>query len=111
MLPADARRHPHLACSPLKGPQCRRLVSARTVPARTAHLLIRLACLQVPPQPDNFQQSWLLAETFKYAWLLFGGKGQLGGLDLDQWVLTTEAHPLRMRPARRLAQRSRGATQ
>jgi hypothetical protein len=47
---------------------------------------------QVPPPPDDFQQSWLLAETFKYLYLLFAGPE---ALDLNDWVLTTEAHPLR----------------
>ncbi len=51
---------------------------------------------QVPPVPDDFQQSWLLAETFKYLYLLFAGPE---ALDLRQWVLTTEAHPLRMQQA------------
>ena len=65
-----------------------------------------LCWLQVPPTPDDFQQSWLFAETFKYLWLLFSSRaaaGQGGGLglqaaalDLNAWVLTTEAHPLRV---------------
>ncbi len=46
---------------------------------------------QIPPVPDDFQQSWLLAETFKYLYLLFAP----ADLDLQAWVLTTEAHPLR----------------
>lgn len=54
--------------------------------------------VQVPPTPDDMQQSWLFAETFKYLYLLFMGEE---GLSLDEWVLTTEAHPLRIsrRPA------------
>lgn len=49
--------------------------------------------LQVPPAPDDFQQSWVLAETFKYLYLLFAEEG---ALSLEEFVLTTEAHPLRV---------------
>ncbi|GAB4815998.1 hypothetical protein N2152v2_003044 [Parachlorella kessleri] len=38
---------------------------------------------KVPPVPDDFQQSWLLAETFKYLYLLFAGPE---ALDLRQCI-------------------------
>ena len=46
-----------------------------------------------PPARDNTMQSFWLAETLKYAWLTFS---PLSVLDLDQYVLNTEAHPLRV---------------
>ena len=42
-------------------------------------------------------ESFVLAETFKYYWLLFAPPA---ALDLDQVVLNTEAHPLRRVPPR-----------
>lgn len=42
-------------------------------------------------------ESFVLAETFKYYWLLFA---PADALDLDQVVLNTEAHPLRRVPPR-----------
>ena len=36
--------------------------------------------------------SFVMAETFKYYWLLFAPPDRL---NLDEWVLNTEAHPLR----------------
>lgn len=50
---------------------------------------------QLPPQHDDKQQSFFLAETLKYLFLLFGPNDVL---PLDQWVLNTEAHPLRKVP-------------
>ena len=47
----------------------------------------------VPPTLDDSQPSWLLAETFKYLFLLFS---EDSALDLDEFVLNTEAHPLRV---------------
>ena len=41
---------------------------------------------------DNTQQSFWLAETLKYLALLFSPEYEL---PLDQWVLNTEAHPIR----------------
>ena len=71
------------------------------------------------PEQDDLQQSYFLAETLKYLYLTFtsdvgsdGGDGAAsaakgGGsprsasstteLNLEQWVLNTEAHPLRIR--------------
>ena len=46
-----------------------------------------------PPANDNTMQSFWLAETLKYAWLMFA-PGDV--IDLDEWVLNTEAHPLRI---------------
>ena len=46
----------------------------------------------VPPTKDNTQQSFWLAETLKYLALLFSPEDEL---PLNQWVLNTEAHPIR----------------
>ena len=40
---------------------------------------------------DDVQQSFLLAETFKYLYLIFSDESLM---PLDQWVFNTEAHPL-----------------
>jgi len=45
----------------------------------------------MPPQHDDVQQSFFLAETLKYLYLLFSPDDVL---PLDRWVLNTEAHPL-----------------
>ena len=45
----------------------------------------------VPPQKDDVQQSFFLAETLKYLYLLFSPDDTV---PLDRWVLNTEAHPL-----------------
>ncbi|XP_066253728.1 mannosyl-oligosaccharide 1,2-alpha-mannosidase IA isoform X1 [Euwallacea similis] len=42
------------------------------------------------PQQDDVQQSFLLAETLKYLYLLFSDEDFY---PLDQWVFNTEAHP------------------
>ena len=47
----------------------------------------------VPPVKDDVQQSFFMAETLKYFYLLFASSD---ALDLDAWVLNTEAHPLRV---------------
>lgn len=44
------------------------------------------------PVPMNSMESFWLAETLKYFYLLFEDE-QL--LSLDDWVLNTEAHPFR----------------
>lgn len=46
-------------------------------------------------QLDGTQPSWFLAETLKYLFLLFADSD---ALDLEAWVLNTEAHPLRVVP-------------
>ncbi|XP_055605865.1 mannosyl-oligosaccharide alpha-1,2-mannosidase IA isoform X1 [Uranotaenia lowii] len=43
------------------------------------------------PQKDDVQQSFFLAETLKYLYLLFSDDTLL---PLDDWVFNTEAHPL-----------------
>eukprot|EP00889_Picochlorum_renovo_P001144 jgi/Picre1/28174/NNA_003580.t1 len=48
----------------------------------------------IPPMSDDSQQSWFLAETLKYLYLLFSDDG---ALNLDEWVFNTEAHPVRAR--------------
>jgi len=40
---------------------------------------------------DDVQQSFFLAETLKYLYLIFSDDD---AMDLDRWVLNTEAHPL-----------------
>lgn len=41
--------------------------------------------------------SFLISETFKYLYLIFGEDD--GELSLDHWVFNTEAHPLLITPA------------
>ncbi|CAI5530779.1 unnamed protein product [Closterium sp. Naga37s-1] len=48
-----------------------------------------------PPPQDNMQQSFFLAETLKYLYLLFSPDDTL---NLDKWVINTEAHPLKITP-------------
>ncbi|KAL8581913.1 hypothetical protein ACOMHN_010287 [Nucella lapillus] len=45
---------------------------------------------QANPQKDDVQQSFLLAETFKYLYLIFSDDSLI---PLDKWVFNTEAHP------------------
>lgn len=42
---------------------------------------------------DNMMQSFFLAETLKYLYLLFSPPSVI---PLDEWVFNTEAHPLRI---------------
>jgi mannosyl-oligosaccharide alpha-1,2-mannosidase len=54
---------------------------------------------EVPPRSDDVQQSWFLAETLKYLYLLYRDDA---AMPLDEWVFNTEAHPVRAeRPAPR----------
>jgi len=46
---------------------------------------------QESPSHDNVQQSFLLAETFKYLYLIFCEDDVIS---LDEWVFNTEAHPV-----------------
>eukprot|EP00262_Sarcandra_glabra_P007997 TRINITY_DN21165_c0_g1_i2.p1 TRINITY_DN21165_c0_g1~~TRINITY_DN21165_c0_g1_i2.p1 ORF type:complete len:574 (+),score=88.33 TRINITY_DN21165_c0_g1_i2:129-1850(+) len=46
-------------------------------------------------EKDNMMQSFFLAETFKYLYLLFSPPSVIS---LDEWVFNTEAHPLRIVP-------------
>ena len=48
----------------------------------------------LPPQQDDLQQSFFIAETLKYQYLLFADDD---ALDLSEWVLNTEAHPMKIR--------------
>lgn len=43
------------------------------------------------PERDNVMQSFFLAETLKYLYLLFCPDDVI---PLDEWVFNTEAHPL-----------------
>ncbi|KAL4436084.1 hypothetical protein ABPG77_005532 [Micractinium sp. CCAP 211/92] len=45
------------------------------------------------PRQDDTMQSFFLAETLKYLWLLFSDDS---AFNFDKWVLNTEAHPLRV---------------
>ena len=51
----------------------------------------------LPSRADSTRamESFWLAETLKYFWLLFGDSASLS---LDHWVLNTEAHPLLVKP-------------
>ena len=49
----------------------------------------------VPPGHDNAMQSFWLAETLKYLYLLFSPPDLL---PLDKWLFNTEAHPVRLHP-------------
>ncbi|XP_073139333.1 mannosyl-oligosaccharide 1,2-alpha-mannosidase MNS1-like [Henckelia pumila] len=44
---------------------------------------------------DNMMQSFFLAETLKYLYLLFSPSSVIS---LDEWVFNTEAHPIRITP-------------
>lgn len=46
---------------------------------------------QVPVSHDDVQQSFFLAETLKYLYLIFSDDTLI---PLDHWVFNTEAHPL-----------------
>lgn len=48
----------------------------------------------VPAEQDDLMQSFFLAETLKYIYLTFVDDSVL---DLHEWVLNTEAHPLKIR--------------
>ncbi|TNY21998.1 glycoside hydrolase [Rhodotorula diobovata] len=49
---------------------------------------------KVPVQRDDSQESFVLAESLKYYYLLFSPRDLLS---LDDWVFTTEAHPFFIR--------------
>lgn len=46
-----------------------------------------------PPQRDNTMQSFFLAETLKYFYLIFCDSDVI---NLDEWVFNTEAHPIKV---------------
>lgn len=45
----------------------------------------------IPVQHDDVQQSFFLAETLKYLYLIFSEDDLI---NLKEWVFNTEAHPL-----------------
>lgn len=47
------------------------------------------------PRKSDIMHSFLIAETFKYLYLIFGPDDEL---PLDKWVFNTEAHPLIITP-------------
>ena len=47
-------------------------------------------------QKNEIQESFLLAETLKYLYLIFSDDELIS---LDEFVLNTEAHPLRINPS------------
>lgn len=47
----------------------------------------------VPVEHDDVQQSFFMAETLKYLYLLFSPRDTL---ELDKWVFNTEAHPIKV---------------
>ena len=53
---------------------------------------VREANVESPPLSDS-EETFFMAETLKYLYLLFSPKSTL---DLNKWVLNTEAHPLRV---------------
>jgi mannosyl-oligosaccharide alpha-1,2-mannosidase len=56
-----------------------------------AHSAIDDVTKSIPKVTDTMESFWL-AETLKYAWLLFEEEDKWS---LDDWVFNTEAHPLR----------------
>lgn len=46
-----------------------------------------------PPHRDEVQQSFFMAETLKYLYLLFSPRDKLS---LEEWVFNTEAHPIKV---------------
>lgn len=48
--------------------------------------------MSATPEKGDSMESFWLAETLKYFFLLFGEPDLVS---LDEWVLNTEAHPLR----------------
>ena len=57
-----------------------------------AHTALEDVTKANPPKGDSMESFWL-AETLKYYYLLFGETDVLG---LDEWVFSTEAHPFRI---------------
>ena len=50
------------------------------------------------PKMENVMHSFVISETFKYIYLIFGEDDEL---PMDQWVFNTEAHPLLITPGLR----------
>ncbi|RWW77199.1 hypothetical protein BHE74_00014670 [Ensete ventricosum] len=55
---------------------------------------------------DNMMQSFFLAETLKYLYLLFSPPSVIS---FDEWVFNTEAHPLKIIPRNDKAENKGGA--
>lgn len=70
-----------------------RMVSAVLSATRTqyGHSSVRDVTTQVSAHEDEMESFWL-AETLKYAWLLFEDEDKWS---LDDWVFNTEAHLFR----------------
>lgn len=49
------------------------------------------------PKKEDVMHSFLIAETFKYIWLIHGEDEN--EMRLDEWVFNTEAHPLLITPS------------
>jgi len=60
-----------------------------------AHAGVHDVRMAIPQRSDRMESFWL-AETLKYFYLIFSEPTLL---DLDEWVLNTEAHPFK-RPTR-----------
>lgn len=56
-----------------------------------AHAALDDCTVPTPLQGDSMESFWL-AETLKYFYLLFADEDLVS---LDEWVLNTEAHPFR----------------
>jgi mannosyl-oligosaccharide alpha-1,2-mannosidase len=66
----------------------------KAVRTEVAHSAVSDVYSETPLQNDAMESFWL-AETLKYFYLLFSTPDVIS---LDEWVLNTEAHPFR-RPA------------
>lgn len=69
------------------------MFEATLAATRTAHAnsAIDDVTKDVPKLRDEMESFWI-AETLKYYYLLFS---EPGVISLDEWVLNTEAHPFR----------------
>jgi mannosyl-oligosaccharide alpha-1,2-mannosidase len=56
-----------------------------------AHAALDDCMVDSPPKADRMESFWM-AETLKYFYLIFSEPGLVS---LDEYVLNTEAHPLR----------------
>ena len=63
----------------------------RATRTEVAHAAIHDVRVEVPLKSDRMESFWL-AETLKYFYLVFS---EPGDVSLDEWVLNTEAHPFR----------------
>ena len=85
--PALCTKHPAIAVLPAPAPKPTAPALAHPAPPPfPTHT-------QVPPNSDDVSQSWFFAETLKYFFLLFSPDATLS---LSDWVLNTEAHPLKV---------------